>query len=542
MPMAQPQRSTEESITSALAPNLDAVRRFIVDMVKQGSIALLVSAVLDLLARMNALNAELRRLLQLELSRRKRPPSETTHRLQLELPFLNKQPQNDTNAESEKPQKKKRGPRVRDAHGRPKFPEHMLRVPVTHRVPDALRNCPTCSVEARALGEGHVVEKLEVIPAQYVVRRDIYEVLSCPCCHEYIVRADKPDEIVSRGVLGNELLVQATVDHYQDAVPWERMERRARQEGAPLCANTLASSCGKLIDLFDPVVQHIFDKCVSSSYFAFDATSIPVLDSDAPVGIRTGVLWLLQGEHCYSYFLYAESGHAKHLEAKLKGAKLSSAMCDGSATNNLIERAGAVRGGCNAHARRKLVEAVRGGDERATVGLELFAKLFHIEAQAKREGDTLAQRFARRLTHSAPVVAELERWVNDRIEDVEPKSTLGRAVRYIRRQWKRLTQFLRDPLMELTNNEVERDLRTWVLDRKTWLFCGHDDSARRAAAALTIITTCKKLGIEPRSYIRDTIERILAGEKNLAVLLPEHYKPKGDVHSSAPLALRTNAA
>jgi hypothetical protein len=28
-----------------------------------------------------------------------------------------------------------------------------------------------------------------------------------------------------------------------------------------------------------------------------------------------------------------------------------------------------------------------------------------------------------------------------------------------------LTAFLRDPLMELTNNEVERDIRPWVLRR-----------------------------------------------------------------------------
>jgi hypothetical protein len=78
--------------------------------------------------------------------------------------------------------------------------------------------------------------------------------------------------------------------------------------------------------------------------------------------------------------------------------------------------------------------------------------------------------------------------------------------------------------MELTNNEVERDLRAWVLDRKTWLFCGHDESARRAADALTIITTCKKLGHDPRRYIRDTLKRILSGERDLNALLPENYE------------------
>jgi hypothetical protein len=75
----------------------------------------------------------------------------------------------------------------------------------------------------------------------------------------------------------------------------------------------------------------------------------------------------------------------------------------------------------------------------------------------------------------------------------------------------------------LTNNEVEGGLRPWVLDRKTWLFVGHELSARRAADALTLITTCKKMGIHPRAYLRDTLAKILAGEKSLEALLPETY-------------------
>jgi hypothetical protein len=37
--------------------------------------------------------------------------------------------------------------------------------------------------------------------------------------------------------------------------------------------------------------------------------------------------------------------------------------------------------------------------------------------------------------------------------------------------------------------------------------------------------SCKKLGHDPRRYIRDTLKRILAGEKDLNALLPENYKP-----------------
>jgi hypothetical protein len=199
-------------------------------------------------------------------------------------------------------------------------------------------------------------------------------------------------------------------------------------------------------------------------------------------------------------------------------------MCDGSPTNNCVEKkAKGRRGGCNAHGRRGLVEALRRGDARALPGLELYAKLFHVDAESKRAGETIEQRFQRRLRDSEPVVQELRAWIDKRRLDVEPRSVLGKAIRYLHRQWPRLTTFLRDPRMELTNNEVETDLRTWVLDRKTWLFVGHEVSARRTADALTLLTTCKKMGISPRAYLRETLAKILAGEKCLTALLPETY-------------------
>ncbi len=90
------------------------------------------------------------------------------------------------------------------------------------------------------------------------------------------------------------------------------------------------------------------------------------------------------------------------------------------------------------------------------------------------QGETLEQRFERRCRESAPRVQELRAWVDLRLGDVEPKTPLGQALGYLDWQWPRLTEFLRDPRMPLTNNEVESGLRTWVLNRKTWLFVGHE--------------------------------------------------------------------
>ena len=512
----------ETPITSAWSPDLDAVRRFIMDMIARRSFVALVSAVIALLSRMRDLNTEL--MARIASTSRKRPPSETMRRLQLELAFSLEPVANDA-AEAPVPplrEKKKRGAKNARPHGRPSLPAHVPRIEEVHRVAQAERTCPECQIETRTIGF-KTAEKLDIEPARFVVRLVKRETAACPSCHEYIRTAPKEDEVLDRGILGNELLVQALVDHYDDAVPWERMERNARAKDVPLSANTLAPSVGRVIDLFDPVVEHIKEACLTSALTAFDATRMPVLDGLHPLGIRSGSLWLIEGDHLYSYFMYAPTGHAKHVDDLLDGYTLSSVMCDGSPTNNCVERAGGARGGCNAHARRGLVFALRGGDTRTALGIELYAQVFHIDAESKRLGESLDQRFHRRQKDSVPLMDKLRLWVDDRLLDVEPKSALGKALRYTHRQWKRLTAFLRDPLMDMTNNEVERGLRRWILDRKTWLFVGHDLSARRAADALTLLTTCRKMAIDPRRYIRDTLRKILAGEKDLTALLPETY-------------------
>lgn len=511
-----------KAITSAIEPDLRAVETFIIEMVAKGAIAALVAAILALLAKMRDLNTELMK--KLASGSRTRPPNEAMRRLQMELPFLCAAAANDAKpAPVPEKKPKKRGAKEPTPHGRPKLPAHLPRVPNLLLVPADKRRCPRCQVELERMCIKTTAEMLDVEPSKFIARQTQVETCTCPEC-DFIVSAPTPDQVVDRGILGNELLVQALVDHYQDAVPWERMERNARQEGVPLAANTLASSVGKLIDLFDPVVRHIRDKCFSSSFTALDATRMPVLDPTHPLGIKSGALWLIEGDHRYACFLYAPSAHADHLRTFFEGRKLGSVMCDGSPTNNCVEKdAGGQRGGCNAHGRRGLVEALRRGDARAVEGLEIYARIFHVDAQAKRLGETLEQRFERRLRESAPIVEELRDWVDRRRRDVEPRSVLGLALGYLHRQWPRLTMFLRDPLMELTNNEVESGLRTWVLDRKTWLFVGHEASARRAADALTLLVTCKKMGINPRAYLRDTLAKILAGEKHLAALLPETY-------------------
>jgi hypothetical protein len=74
------------------------------------------------------------------------------------------------------------------------------------------------------------------------------------------------------------------------------------------------------------------------------------------------------------------------------------------------------------------------------------------------------------------------------------------------------------------------------------MLVGHDTSARRAADALTLLTTCRKMGVEPRRYLRETLAKILAGEKDPVALAPETFARKMAAEKAAAAAASASSA
>jgi transposase len=55
---------------------------------------------------------------------------------------------------------------------------------------------------------------------------------------------------------------------------------------------------------------------------------------------------------------------------------------------------------------------------------------------------------------------------------------------------------------------AERSLRTVVLGRKNYLFCGSDTGGERAAAIYGLIGSAKLNGFNPEAYLREVLSRI----------------------------------
>ena len=82
--------------------------------------------------------------------------------------------------------------------------------------------------------------------------------------------------------------------------------------------------------------------------------------------------------------------------------------------------------------------------------------------------------------------------------------------------------FLEDAFVPLTNNEAERTIRQAVMGRKNFYGSRSIDGADLAAILYTIIESCKKVEIDPRKYLLETIK--LAAEEKLTETPFEYAK------------------
>jgi hypothetical protein len=107
---------------------------------------------------------------------------------------------------------------------------------------------------------------------------------------------------------------------------------------------------------------------------------------------------------------------------------------------------------------------------------------------------------------------------------VLPKSPIGQAIAYARRQWAALVRFTEHAFLNIDNNASERALRAVAVGRKNWLFAGSDTGGRTAAVLYTMTQTCKQHRIDPFAYLQDVLTRLPAlTTERLPELVPQAW-------------------
>jgi transposase len=417
-------------------------------------------------------------------------------------------------------------PKPRKGHGRKPLPTSLPREVRPLQVPAAERSCTLCGREKPCIGYERS-EMLEFVPAGFKVIVNAREKLACRACEGDVVIAPAADKLIDGGLPGPGLLAQVLVAKYGEHLPLNRQSQIYKRHGVELRVSTLADWVTAATDALAPLAKAILDKAMVAHVLQSDDTGLCVLDRDHPNGSKRGHVWFYVGDMKWAAFVYTPDWKAEGPQSVL-AERRGWLLVDGYAGYGALfrrEGATAVEVGCWAHSRRYFFEALKAGDERAAVAIDLIGKLFAVDRQAKEDGVGHEELLIRRQRDAAPVLEKLGRWMADLHPRLPPKSSLAQAIGYTVRRWTALSRFLEDGRLPLHNGLSELQARQVAVGRKNYLFAGSDKGAERAAIAYTLISTCMLNGVEPWSYLRDVLDKLAAGwpQRRLDELLPPNW-------------------
>jgi hypothetical protein len=253
-----------------------------------------------------------------------------------------------------------------------------------------------------------------------------------------------------------------------------------------------------------------------------DETTAPVLDPGRG-RTKTGQIWAYArddrpwggGDPPLVAYVYAPDRKSERAEAHL-GSYSGILQVDGySGYAALARRSQRLSlAFCWSHVRRKFYELADNSPV-ATEVLRRIAVLYAIEDEVR--GTSAEQRRAARAERALIIVDDLQSYLEARLRQVSTKSKLADAIRYALTRWAGLSLFLDDGRVELDSNTVERSIRPLALNRKNALFAGSDEGGDNWAVIATLIENCKLAGINPHTWLTETLERLAEGHPAIAV-------------------------
>ncbi len=265
-------------------------------------------------------------------------------------------------------------------------------------------------------------------------------------------------------------------------------------------------------DWLRPIYEEIRTGVLGGGYVQIDETPIEYLEPGNGK-TRQGYLWTSSRPGGGVFYSWHTSRAAECLDTMVPVDFKGTVQCDGYYGYRCFAHArkGAITlAGCWAHARRGFYEA-RGQTPKITAWvLRQIQNLYRIESllRERKAGPTLRQ--AVRAHQSRPIVERLGRALV-RLKargQFLPKSLLGQAIDYALGQWSALDVYLNDGRIEIDNNLVENAIRPTAIGKKNWLFIGMADAGQRSAIIYTLIENCRRLSVDPYTYLREVLTRL----------------------------------
>jgi transposase len=386
-----------------------------------------------------------------------------------------------------------------------------------YKLTDEEQICPCCAGPLHEMG-ADVRTEIKIIPATVSVVKHIRTKYACRHCQNNEIKTPILTAPMPVTAFPNSLASPSAVAHilcqkFVEGSPLYRQQAALHRLGFELSRQTMANwmlaGAGWLDKLFARMVVHLKKRDIAHA----DETTLQVLHEEGRAAQSTSYMWLYRSGRDgppIIFFEYQPTRAAEHPRRFLQGFS-GYLHVDGYAAYEGLP--GVTLSGCWSHARRKFVEAVnvlpaparKAGGTPAHAGLAFCDALFKIERDLRDA--TPEERVAVRNVRSRAVLDKLRVWLDDMEAKVLPKSALGGAVTYCRKQWSKLNTFLLDGRLEIDNNRSERAIKPFVIGRKNWLFANTVRGANSSAVIYSLVETAKENGLAPFPYLSSVVSR-----------------------------------
>jgi len=385
-------------------------------------------------------------------------------------------------------------------------------------------------IEPEALPEGakkigeNITEVLDYTPANVFVRQIVRPkyIVSQDDEQTQIITAPLPSLPIPKGNAGAGLLAHILVSKFVDHLPFYRQVQIFKRQQLTIPESTIGGWFNASCRLLEPLYTALKTRLLTTDYLMADETPIPVQTNDKPGATHKGYHWVYYDPGSKLVLFDYQKTRGREGPDELLKNFTGHLQTDGyTAYNNLKNGAKITQLACMAHARRKFEHAQENDPALATEALLMFGRLYEVERDAREQGlDADAIKLLRQ-EKSVPILIEMEKWLNDHLNKVLPKSAIGQAIAYTLTLWPRLVQYVDDGRFYIDNNLIENSIRPVALGRKNYMFAGSHDAAQQAATVYSLLATCKINNIEPFEWLSNTLSAISEYPANqLHKLLP----------------------
>lgn len=389
------------------------------------------------------------------------------------------------------------------------------------RLAPASDGCPDCGHALRFIRD-EISERLEYVPARFIVHRHIRPQFSCEHC-DTVVSAALPAQLIEKGQPGPGLLAQVVSAKCLDHLPLYRQQAIYQRSGVDIPRSTLAGWFGAVGAALKPLADALHHDLLQHPVLQADETPLSLLDPGKGK-TRRGYLWayITAQSADRSIVLYdCQPGRSGQYARDVLEGWRGTLVVDGYAGYQALFDSGqALEAGCWAHARRKFFELFTANKSPvAKLALDAIRELYKLERKIKQRPADKKRQWRQR--YAKPRLEVFRQWLVLQQPQAAPNSALRKALDYTLKRWPALLRYLNDGRVPIDNNRTENCIRPVAVGRKNWLFAGSLRAGQRMASILSLLETAKLNGHDPYIWLRDVLTRLPAWPNNrISELLP----------------------